>query len=125
MEKALGVEEVRLTKKYGLAGFAFFPYPRGRSGALSRAVTRGSAAQVEWESRFKAFAKDYPDLAAEFHRVIGRHLPEGWDAELPSFTSADGPMATRVASGKMIEILGSSSAGDDVVGRLGPSTIRI
>jgi transketolase len=105
--EALGVEEVRLTKEgMDWPVSPSFHIPEDALEHFRRAVTRGSAAQVEWESRFKAFAKDYPDLAAEFHRVIGRHLPEGWDAELPSFTSADGPMATRVASGKMIEILG-------------------
>ena len=36
-----------------------------------------------------------------------RQLPKGWDANLPTFTPADGPMATRIASGKTIEVLGS------------------
>ncbi len=36
-----------------------------------------------------------------------RQLPRGWDADLPTFTPADGPMATRIASGKMIEVLSS------------------
>jgi transketolase len=105
--EALGVEEVRLTKEgMDWPVSPSFHIPEEALEHFRRAVTRGSAAQVEWELRFRAFAKDYPDLAAEFHRVIGRHLREGWDADLPSFTSADGPMATRVASGKMIEILG-------------------
>ena len=46
-------------------------------------------------------------MAAEFQRVIHRQLPKGWDANLPTFTSADGPMATRIASGKTIAVLGS------------------
>ena len=36
-----------------------------------------------------------------------RQLPKGWDANLPTFTPADGPMATRIASGKTIAVLGS------------------
>ena len=71
------------------------------------AVARGDSAQSEWESRFKAFAAEFPDLAAEFHRVIDRRLPKDWDADLPKFNAADGPMATRVASGKTIAVLGS------------------
>ena len=35
-----------------------------------------------------------------------RQLPKGWDANLPTFTAADGPMATRIASGKTIAVLG-------------------
>jgi len=42
-----------------------------------------------------------------FHRVIDRRLPKDWDADLPAFSAVDGPMATRVASGKTIAILGS------------------
>jgi transketolase len=46
-------------------------------------------------------------LAAEFQRVISRQLPQHWDANLPTFTSADAPMATRIASGKTIAALNS------------------
>jgi transketolase len=72
-----------------------------------KAIARGSAAQTEWESRLDAFKKDNPDLAAEFQRVINRRLPKGWDVNLPTFTPADGPMATRIASGKTINVLNS------------------
>jgi transketolase len=71
----------------------------------------------------KPFAHENPDLAAEFQRVIDRRLPNGWDTDLPVFTPADGPMATRVASGKVIEILGSRLP--EMMGGsadLGPST---
>ncbi len=34
-----------------------------------------------------------------------RQLPKGWDADLPTFSSTDGPMATRIASGKTIAVL--------------------
>ena len=39
--------------------------------------------------------------------MIDRDLPNDWDIGLPAFAPADGPMATRVASGKVIEILGA------------------
>jgi transketolase len=104
----LGVEEVRLTKKAMHWPVApSFHIPKEAREHFQRAVARGSAAQVEWESRFQAFAHEYPDLAAEFQRVINRQLPNDWGAGLPAFAPADGPMATRVASGKVIEILGS------------------
>ena len=72
-----------------------------------KAVAPGSAAQAGWELRLKAFAQQYLEFAVEFQRVIHSQLPKGWDAKLPTFTSADGPMATRIASGKTIEVLGS------------------
>jgi transketolase len=72
-----------------------------------KAIARGSTAQAEWESRLEAFTKENPELAAEFQRVINRQLPKGWDANLPTFTSADAPIATRIASGKTIAVLNS------------------
>jgi len=122
--EALGVEEVQLTKEaMGWPVSPTFHIPEEASEHFRRAVARGSAAQVEWESRFKTFAQEHPDLAAEFQRVISRDLPKGWDTDLPEFVSADGPMATRVASGKVIEILGSRLP--EMMGGsadLGPST---
>jgi transketolase len=78
---------------------------------------------VDWESRFKVFAQEFPDLAAEFQRVIDSQLPNDWGAGLPTFAPSDGPMATRVASGKVIEILGTRLP--EMMGGsadLGPST---
>jgi len=122
--EALGVEEVQLTKEaMGWPVSPTFHIPEEASEHFRRAVARGSAAQVEWESRFKTFAQEHPDLSAEFQRVISRDLPKGWDTDLPEFVSADGPMATRVASGKVIEILGSRLP--EMMGGsadLGPST---
>ena len=106
--EALGVEEVRLTKEaMNWPVSPSFHIPEEALEHFQKAVARGSAAQVEWESRVQTFAHEYPDLAAEFRRVIDRQLPNDWDAGLLAFTTADGPMATRVASGKAIEILGS------------------
>ena len=122
--EALGVEEVRLTKEaMDWPVSPSFYIPEEALEHLRRAVARGSAAQADWDSRFKAFAAQYPDLAAEFQRVIDGHLPNDWGAGLPIFAPADGPMATRVASGKVIEILGARLP--EMMGGsadLGPST---
>ncbi len=104
----LGVEEVRLTKEgMGWPVESPFHIPEEALGHFREAVARGTSAQLEWELRFKAFAVRFPDLAAEFNRVIDRRLSKDWDANLPIFTVADGPMATRIASGKAIAVLGA------------------
>ena len=105
----LGVEEVRLTKE-GLGWPVEPPFhiPDGGSGAFSGSGSRGEVPRIRnGNCVFEAFAEAHPDLAAEFWRVMHRQLPKGWDADLPTFTPADGPMATRIASGKTIEVLGS------------------
>src|SRR5207302_1815957 len=58
-----------------------------------------------------------PDLAAELERRLAGRLPEGWDADLPGFSPGDGALATRAASGKVLnaiapkmpELLGGSA----------------
>ena len=122
--EALGVEEVQLTKEaMDWPVSPPFHIPEEALEHFRGAVARGSVAQAEWELRFQTFAHEHPDLAAEFLRVIDRQLPKGWDTDLPAFTPADGSMATRVASGKVIEILGSRLP--EMMGGsadLGPST---
>jgi len=104
----LGLEEVRLTKEgMGWPMSPAFYVPEDALDHFRDAVARGSRAQAEWELRLKAFAEEYADLAAEFQRVMHSQLPKDWDAKLPTFSAADGPMATRIASGKTIEVLGS------------------
>lgn len=104
----LGLQEIRLTKeRLGWPVEPPFYIPVEALGHFREAVARGGAAQVEWKRHLEAYAKEHPDLAAEFQRVMHQQLPKGWDTNLPLFTSADGPMATRIASGKTIAILGS------------------
>ena len=101
----LGLEEVRLTKeRLGWPMEPAFRIPVEALDHFREAVMRGSLAQTEWELRFQAFAKAHPDLAQEFQRVMRRQPPKDWDAKLPTFTSSDGPMATRAASGKTIAV---------------------
>jgi transketolase len=84
---------------------------------LRSAVERGRAAEAEWRSRFEAYRKDHPDLAAELERALAGDLPTAWDADIPAFTPADKPIATRAAGGKVVnaiaarvpELLGGSA----------------
>jgi transketolase len=104
----LGLDEVRLTKQgMGWPVNSTFHIPEEALEHFRGAVARGSTAQADWELRLNEFTEEHPDLAAEFERVTRGQLPKGWDAHLPTFTAADGPMATRVASGKTIEVLGT------------------
>ena len=104
----LGLEEVRLTKEaLGWPVEPPFHIPEEALEHFREAVARGSTAHAEWKLRLELFAEEHPDLAAEFERVTLRQLSNGWDADLPTFTSGEGPMATRIASGKTIAVLGS------------------
>ncbi len=104
----LGLDEVRLSKEalFWPPDLSFY-IPEESLNHFRQAITRGSSAQAEWVLKFKFFRGEYPDLADEFERVMARKRPIGLDADLPTFSSADGPMATRVASGKTIAYLSS------------------
>jgi transketolase len=123
----LGEEETRLTKEnLGWPLKPTFYIPPAALEHFRQAIPKGAARQAEWKTRFQAYAREYPELAAEFRRVMAGHLPRDWDADLPGFTPDEGPMATRSASGKVLnalaprvpELMGGS-------GDLAPSTKTI
>ncbi len=70
-----------------------------------RALERGQAWEGAWRERFEAYRKEYPDLAAELEAFWSGQLPEGWDRDLPAFDPADGSLATRAASGQVLNAL--------------------
>jgi transketolase len=102
----LGVEEVRLTKEnLGWPVEPSFDVPPEAREHFRVFADHGATRQAEWDLRFRAYAKKYPELAAEFQRVVKRQLPQGWDRDLPTFRQDQGPLATRTAGGKVINAL--------------------
>ncbi len=120
----LGEQEVLLTKeRLGWPLEPTFHIPAEALKHFRQAVPRGAARQADWESRFEAYTRDYPELAAEFQRRQKKELPSGWDQDLPLFNQEHGPLATRSASGKVLNAIATrlpelmGGAGD-----LAPST---
>jgi transketolase len=100
----LGEDEVRATKEfYGWDPDAHFLVPDEVLEHFRETVGRGEELEAEWSERFKAYRDAEPDKAAELDLVIERRLPNGWDAELPSFDPSDDKIATRKASNKVIQ----------------------
>ncbi len=102
----LGVEELRLTKEaLGLPQEPFWVDPRAHE-ALGTAGSHGARKREEWLEMLDAYASAYPDLAAEFWRVMAGELPAGWqETPLPAFGSA---IATRAASGMVLNALATA-----------------
>jgi transketolase len=69
------------------------------------AVDRGAKLETDWNQQFEAYGKAYPDLAAELKRRMDGVLPADLDAALPVFPADSKGIATRVASGKVINAL--------------------
>ncbi len=99
----LGEEEVRLTKEaLGWPLEPTFYIPDEALTHFREALQRGRAWEAEWQARFDAYAAAYPELAEEWIRVMSGQLPEGWVEKIPIFTPAGGSLATREASGKVL-----------------------
>jgi transketolase len=102
----LSADEVKATKRrLGYPSEEPFFIPEDAQEHMRTAVERGQTLQAEWKRRFEAYRKAHPDLAAELERRMAGRLPEGWDADVPTFSSSDKPMATRVAGGKVLAAL--------------------
>jgi transketolase len=99
----LGEEEVRLTKQaYGWDPDKKFFIPDEALAKFRQAVDAGSTRETEWKSRFEAYAKAFPAETAQFKRALSGELPEGWAEALPVFPADAKGMATRAASGKVL-----------------------
>ncbi|GAB4017894.1 transketolase [Spirosoma migulaei] len=102
----LGEENVRKTKEFfGWDPDKSFVIPEEVKPHLLEAGKRGADVQADWKKQFAAYKDQFPDQANDFSRSFSGKLPEDWEADLPKFTPADGPLATRQASGKALEAL--------------------
>jgi len=98
----LGEAEVRLTKQnLGWPSLEPFYVPEDALAHWRRARERGARLEAEWQKKYDAYRKAYPELASELERRLAGRLPEGWDAGVPAFPPQDA-QATRAASGKVL-----------------------
>ena len=104
----LGVEEIKLTKE--ALGYPsqepFYVAPEAlrwwRDVAAQRAAVRS-----DWKKIYADFRKANAGLAAELERRLAHKLPDGWESALPVFTAKDGNVASRAASGVVINAIAS------------------
>ena len=100
----LGEEEARLAKRfYGWPEDAQFLVPDGVYERFRNGIgRRGGALRDEWVKTFAAYEKEYPQAAREIGLMLAGKLPVGWDTELPVFPADQKGIATRDASGKVL-----------------------
>ncbi len=66
---------------------------------------RGRELQTNWEELFLRYRTSHAGDAAELESWLAGRLADGWDASLPAFTPGDGPLATRQASARTLNVL--------------------
>jgi transketolase len=100
----IGDDEIKLTKEaYGFPSLEPFFVPDAVRDHYALAAERGEAAFASWEAGFDNYRLEHPELASEFDRLQVGELPDGWDAEIPTFDPADKAIATRKASELVIQ----------------------
>ncbi|RLB25968.1 MAG: transketolase [Deltaproteobacteria bacterium] len=100
----LGEEEVALTKRHlqWPETPAFF-VPEDVLLHFRQAEKRGQERENEWLSLWEAYKKSYPELAHEWENMHKEPDPSQWENSLPLFKPEDGAVATRSASGKVLQ----------------------
>ena len=102
----LGVEEVRLTKQnLGWPTEPAFLVPEAAARHFREALDNGARAEADWTARFAAYARAFPDVAREWQQVMGGEQAPGWDQDVPVFPADAKGMATRAASGKVMNAI--------------------
>ncbi|MFM7551039.1 MAG: transketolase [Cyanobacteriota bacterium] len=105
---ALGAEEAELTRKNLGWDYGAFEVPQVSYDHWRQAISRGEAAEAAWNATLDAYRAAYPAEAAEFERQLRGELPQGWDANLPSYSPEDKGLATRQHSYNCLNAIGPS-----------------
>lgn len=114
----LGAEEITLTKQaLGYPSLeAFYVAPEALRHWHETAKRRADA-QSEWNKLYAGYKAAFPAPERELQRRLRGDLPDGWEDALPVFTEKDGNVASRAASGvvlnaiakKIPELIGGSA----------------
>ena len=102
----LGAEEVKRTKQnLGWPLEPPFLIPKEALACFRDSVGKGERAEADWNQKFSAYARKFPDLAGELEQAIRGELPKGWDEAVPDFPADAKGVATRAASGKVLNAI--------------------
>jgi transketolase len=102
----LGEDELQATKKaLGWPTMDKFYLPPDAVEFYRQAVGTGMQVEDAWRKKFEAYRKAFPKEAAEFELLVSGKLPDNWAADLPKWTPADKPIATRAAGGAALNAL--------------------
>lgn len=102
----LGPDEVKAAKQnLGWSPDAQFYVPGEALEHFREALDRGKQIETEWNEKFAAYAKAFPDLAHEFLQIMRGELPTNWDSAIPTFPADPKGVATRAAGGQVLNAI--------------------
>lgn len=101
----LGEEEIRATKKIMGWPDESFRVPSDLAAATEAIRARGAEAYGAWQEKLPRYRDKHPELAKDLEDVLAGRLPDGWDKDLPTFPADPKGVATRKASGKVMNAI--------------------
>ena len=102
----LGDAEVKLVKEnLGFDPEQHFVVPDEVLDFYRNCGKKGAELEKKWNVLFDEYRKAHPELAKEFEGLSKNQLPAGWKDKLPVFKPEDGKLATRQASGKVLNAI--------------------
>ena len=104
--KPLGQDEVNEVRKaYDWPYEEDFVVPDEVKAVMAERLAAYAAKEEEWNQLFQKYQAAYPDLAQQLKQAIAGELPQGWDQDLPKYSADPKGMATRAASGEVLQAL--------------------
>ncbi len=104
----LGEEEVKLTKQcLGCLPDELFCVPEGVLDHCRTLAKKGAETEKKWKALFDAYQNQFPDLAAQWKAMMAGSYGDQWEAALPDFSDSKGAIATRSASGTVLNAAAS------------------
>ncbi|HPQ29645.1 MAG TPA: transketolase, partial [Desulfobacteraceae bacterium] len=102
----LGAEEIDLTRK-NLKWPSDQPFfiPDEARDYFMRAILKGKELEAKWQDSFNAYKHAFPEEAEEYSRLLKGELPDGWDSDIPVFPADTKGVATRGASGTILNAI--------------------
>ncbi len=102
----LGNDELKLTKKeLGWDYEDSFYIPQEVTNFYEKVKINGMQANADWDKLFEKYSQAYPKEAKEFSDIINNRIYDIDNLEIPFFTDYSSSIATRVASGKILDYL--------------------
>jgi len=104
---AMGEDVIRATKKaYGWPENSSFLVPDSVKTVLRDVMAeRGKPLREQWEANFARYRETFPELAEELDLSLQGKLPEGWEANIPSFPADAKGRASRDAGGEVLNAI--------------------
>ncbi len=102
----LGADEIKLVKKfYGVPEDKDFHVPEEVLENCRKALNFGKGFEQNWQTIFDSYKTNHPNQAGVFVDAISGFLTQNWDADIPEFKVEDAPVATRAASGQVLNAI--------------------